>query len=100
MATNGTGTRIVASSDEKELGTPGGAVERNCIEQGGTYFGRGKELVLVTIPLHDRNGETVGAVRISMTTFFGQTEKNALARALPIVKSMEQRVTSAKELLP
>jgi hypothetical protein len=55
--------------------------------------------VLVTMPLHDRNGETVGAVRVSMTTFFGQTEKNALARAIPIVKSMALRVSSAKELL-
>jgi hypothetical protein len=99
LETNGSGTRIIASSDEKEIGTPGGEVERNCIEKGGTYFGRGKELVLVTMPLRDRNGETVGAVRISMTTFFGQTEKNALARAVPVIKSMEQRVTSAKELL-
>jgi hypothetical protein len=55
--------------------------------------------VLVTMPLHDRNGETVGAVRVAMTTFFGQTEKNALARALPIVKSMESRVVSSKEFL-
>lgn len=61
-------------------------------------MGKGKEVMLVTMPLHDRNGETVGAVRVTMTTFFGQTEKNALARALPIVKSMEMRVSSAKEL--
>jgi hypothetical protein len=34
-----------------------------------------------------------------MPTFFGQTEKNALARAVPIVKSMEGRVSSARELM-
>jgi hypothetical protein len=56
-------------------------------------------MALVTMPLRDRNGETVGAVRLSMTTFLGQTERNALARALPIVKSMEARIISAKELL-
>jgi len=99
LATNGSGTRIIASSDEAEIGQPGDKVEKDCIEKGGTYFGRGKDLVLVTMPLHDRNGETVGAVRVSMTTFFGQTEKNALARAIPIVKSMALRVSSAKELL-
>ena len=91
--------RMVASNDAKEIGEPGEKVERDCIEKGGTYFGKGKELVLVTMPLHDRNGEVVAAVRVAMTTFLGQTEKNALARALPIVKSMEGRIVSGKELL-
>jgi hypothetical protein len=99
LATNEHGTTIVASTDEKEIGKAGSKTEQECIEKGGTYFGRGKEIVLVTMPLHDRNGETVGAVGVTMTTFFGQTEKNALARALPIVKSMEMRVSSATELL-
>ena len=99
LSTNQAGTKVIASTDEKDIGQPGDDVEKNCIEKGGTYFGRGKEIVLVTMPLHDRNGETVGAVRLTMPTFFGQTEKNALARALPIVKSMEGRVSSAKELM-
>lgn len=97
LTTDGTGTKIIGSTDPNEIGQPGEKVERDCIEKGGSYFGRGKNSVLVTMPLHDRNGETVGAVRVTMTTFFGQTEKNALARALPIVKSMEGRVGSAKE---
>ena len=72
-------------------------MERDCIEKGGAYFGRGHSSTVVTMPLHDRNGEVVGAARVAMTTFFGQTEKNALARALPIVKSMEARVSSASQ---
>ena len=99
LSTNGPGTRVIASTDEKDIGQPGEDVEKNCIEKGGTYFGRGKEIVLVTMPLHDRNGETVGAVRVTMPTFFGQTEKNALARAVPIVKSMATRVSSGRELM-
>jgi hypothetical protein len=91
--------RVIASDEESERGEKGGEVEKNCITKGGTYFGKGKELAVVTMPLHDRNGERVGAVRVEMTTFLGQTEKNALARALPIVKSMEGRVSSAEELL-
>lgn len=97
LTTNGTGTRIIGSTDLNEIGQPGEKVERDCIEKGGSYFGKGKNSAVVTMPLHDRNGETVGAVRVVMTTFFGQTEKNALARATPIVKSMEGRVSSAKE---
>jgi hypothetical protein len=91
--------RMIASNDQKEIGEPGDKVEKDCIDKGGTYFGKGKDLALVTMPLHDRNGEIVGAVRVAMTTFFGQTERNALARALPIVKSMESRIISGKELL-
>jgi len=99
LTTNGSGTKIIASNDEKEIGQLGEQVERDCIEKGGSYFGKGREVAVVTMPLHDRNGETVGAVRVVMTTFFGQTEKNALARALPIVKSISHRVSSAKALL-
>jgi len=98
LTTNGHGTRIIASTDENEIGQPGEKLERECIEKGGTYFGKGKEVALVTMPLHDRNGEIVGAVRVSMTTFLGQTEKNALGRALPIVRSMSERVSSEKAL--
>ena len=91
--------RIVASTNEKEIGQAGEQVEKNCIEKSGAYFGKGKGLAVVTMPLHDRNGDTVGAVRVEMTTFFGQTEKNGLARALPIVRSMEARISSAKQLV-
>jgi hypothetical protein len=90
--------RIVASNDEKKIGEAGGDVEKSCIEKGGSYFGKGRELAVVTMPLRDRNGETVGAVRVEMTTFLGQTENNGLARALLIVKAMESRISSAKEL--
>ena len=81
------------------IGQPGEKVEKDCLEKGGSYFGKGKDSAIVTMPLHDRNGETVGAVRVVMTTFLGQTEKNGLARALMVVKFMEGRVSSAKELL-
>jgi len=91
--------KIIASDLQKEIGEPGDQVESNCMKHGGMYCGKGKEVAIVTAPLRDRNGEIVGAVRVVMTTFFGQTEKNMLARALPIIQSMEERVSSAKELL-
>jgi hypothetical protein len=90
--------KMVGSDKEAELGQLAEKVEIDCLEKGGTYSGKGKEMALVTMPLHDRNGEIVGAMRVEMTTFIGQTEKNMLARALPIVKSLEQRIGSSKEL--
>lgn len=99
LTTNGTGTKIIASNDARDIGQPGDEVEKGSIENGGSYFGKTSDAATVTMPLRDRNGETVGAVRLTMTTFFGQMERNALARAVPIVKSMQARVISAKELM-
>jgi len=50
------------------------------------------------MPLHDANGESVAAVTVTLKSFPGQTEKNAIARALPIIKQMEARVRSVNDL--
>lgn len=94
-------TRVIASHDPKALGTPGTEVERNVIAKDVMYSGEDKErgLMLVTLPLHDRNGDVVAAVRVEMKPFLGQTEKSAILRAMPVVKRMEQRVKEAKELI-
>jgi hypothetical protein len=34
-----------------------------------------------------------------MKTFLGQTEKNALARAMPVVQGMETRIQTLKDLV-
>ena len=62
------------------------------------YQCRLKDVQMVTLPLHDSNGETIAAVRVVMKTFPGETEKTAITRALPIVKQMEARVQTAKDL--
>jgi len=38
-------------------------------------------------------------VRVMLKPFPGQTEKNAIARALPIVKQIESRIQSAQDLV-
>ena len=62
------------------------------------FAGKGRRSYLVTLPLHDLNGDVIGAVRVEMDTFPGQTDDNAVARALPVVRRMERRVTTVKEL--
>lgn len=96
--TNSVQPRIIASNDPNEVGKPAQAKEKEVIEKNQVYYGRNSESVTVTMPLHDCNGDTVAAVRVVMKPFPGQTEKNALARALPIVKQMEARVKSANDL--
>jgi hypothetical protein len=50
------------------------------------------------LPIHDRNGDVVAALRVEMTSFPGQTENNALARATPIVKDIERRIVEVTDL--
>lgn len=93
--------RVVASHNEQFLGLLGGEVEKNVIAKDVMYSGEDKArgLMLVTLPLHDRNGEVVAAVRVEMKPFIGQTEQNAILRAMPIIKRMEQRFKEAKDLV-
>lgn len=89
---------LIANSDSKNVGRTGRQAERDVIERNVTYYGKEKSSVSVTLPLHDRNGEAIAAVRVVMKSFPGQTEQNAIARAIPIVQTMETRVRSLKDL--
>ena len=91
--------RLAAGNDTKKIGQDGGHAQEDVIKRDVTYYGKDRKSVEVTMPLHDRNGETVASARIVMQTFPGQTEQNALARALPIVKEMESRISSLAALL-
>lgn len=89
---------VVASSNPAEIGQPGNQYEQECVANGTILSGKGDQKAIVTMPLHDRNGDPIAAVRLELRPFTGQTEKNLLARARPIVKAMEPRVTSLKDL--
>jgi hypothetical protein len=91
-------TRLVASQDEKELGNPGSKTEQEVIGRGETYYGKEKESVSVIMPLRDRNGDAIAAVRVIMKPFPGQTEENALIRAAPLVKEIQAQVQSLEDL--
>jgi hypothetical protein len=91
-------TRLIASKNESELGQAGGKTEREVISKGQIYYGKDRNSVSVTMPFHDRNGDTIAAVRVVMTSFAGQTEQNAVIRAMPIVKEMEAQVHSLPDL--
>jgi hypothetical protein len=94
-----TNVQLIASLDRKDIGTPGAAAEKDTLDRNMIYYGKVKDQVIVTLPLHDSNGETIAAVKVFMKSFPGQTEKNALVRALPIVKDMEKRVQSLASLM-
>jgi hypothetical protein len=88
LGTNDT-TRVLASKDPSEKGQPGTEAELAAIRDGTISFGRESGAVLVTMPLHDRNGEFIAAVRFKLRSFFGETQDNAVGRATLILKLMQ-----------
>jgi hypothetical protein len=90
--------RMVASNNEAEIGQPGEKTDADVIDRGVNYYRKDKEMIYVTMPLRDRNGDPVAAVRFVMKSFPGQTEENALVRATPVLKSMQRRASVAESL--
>jgi hypothetical protein len=96
---NAAATSILASKDPSERGQPGTDAELAAISHGTVSFGRDHGADLVTLPLRDRNGDYIAAVRLTLKSFFGETQQNAVLRATMILKMMEQFCTSADDLL-
>lgn len=92
-------TRVVASKNESDLRALGGEYELKSIKTGEIFHSKARDHAALVMPLRDRNGDVIAAVRIHLTTFAGQTEQNALSRATPILKEMQQRVQGAGSLL-
>src|SRR5262249_1658475 len=77
--------RLVASKEQKEVGQLGAKIEQDVLSQGTVYYGKEKGTCSVVMPLRDRNGEPIAAVRLIMNSAVGQTEENAIIRAQPVV---------------
>jgi hypothetical protein len=92
--------KIIAGTRTNEIGAAANEVETDVIKNDKKYVGKNKEenFMIATLPLHDKNGDVIAAVRFELERFPGQTEKNVLARTLPIVRDMEARVAANKEL--
>lgn len=58
----------------------------------------GKNIVKVTMPVHDRNGDPIAAIRVELDPFLGQTEQTSLNRAMVYKEAVEARVKNHKEL--
>ncbi|MCX8108191.1 MAG: DUF1080 domain-containing protein [Verrucomicrobiae bacterium] len=90
---------VIASSNKEDIGQPAGKYERQCMEKNIALAGSTDGRAVVTMPLHDRNGDPIAAVRIEMKRFAGQTDANAVGRATPVIKLMQRRVQSVDDLI-
>jgi hypothetical protein len=93
-------TRLLAGKNATEVGKAGGKVELDVLNTGTPYYGKEKDFVSVVLPLRDRNGDPVAAVRVIMKPSLGQSEQNAFARAMPVIRELQNRVASLHDLVP
>ncbi len=92
-------TRVVGSKDEKDIGQLGGNTEKEVIGKEQVYYGKEGGVISVILPLRDRNGDTIAAARVVTKSFPGQTEENAIVRARPIVKAIQEQVQTLQDLV-
>ncbi|MEI7728064.1 MAG: family 16 glycoside hydrolase [Verrucomicrobiota bacterium] len=85
---------VVAATDPRDLQLSAGPSEQNAFAKGLVYHLKEGDKMSVYLPLHDHNGDTMAVTRITMQSFPGQTEQNAMARAIPILKEMEASLIS------
>jgi hypothetical protein len=90
--------KLLASSNEKEIGQSGTEVEENVVAKDQVYTAKTRQTVTVILPVRDRNGDAIAALHVIMKSFLGQTENNAIARALPLNQELSHRIASAKNL--
>ena len=91
--------RVVASKDPQEIGMAGEDAEKNALADGTVSFGKSSGISAVTLPLRDRNGDPIAAVRVRLHSFLGETQENAVTRATQIIKLMQAQISSADQLL-
>ncbi|MGA1014370.1 MAG: hypothetical protein ACO3VS_04455 [Limisphaerales bacterium] len=94
----GQSASVIASKDAARLDLPEDEAVRAAITESKTYYQRDKAKTTVTLPLVDRNGDPVAALRIGMKSFAGQTRANALTRAIPIAQQMQRQILDLRDL--
>ncbi len=90
--------RVIASKNPSDLGKNGSDAEKLAIESGTVSLGFDHGTVIVTMPLTDRNGDNIAAVRITLKSFFGETQDNAVTRARMVQQDVEQYCSSVDNL--
>jgi hypothetical protein len=89
---------IVGDVDTAQLGKPGAKYEEDVLQRGSIYYLKTRHWVEVTMPLRDRNGEVMAAMKTRMDTFPGETQNTAVARALIVKTAIEKRMSAFEDI--
>jgi hypothetical protein len=91
--------QVVASTDEKEVGTKATGTEKSVFKSTGRDYERKGTRVTAVVPLYDRNGDTVAVVSMTSKRFFGESKFTTLYRGGKSAGRMQLQFTDAAELL-
>jgi hypothetical protein len=91
--------QVMAAKSASDVGRAASDTENKVWAENRPYYARTKAAAVVTQPLHDRNGDVLGVVRLALKPYAGQLEAATLARVLPILKDMEMRIGASKDLI-
>ncbi len=90
---------VVASTDENQLGQAATQGEQDTQKKDLPHAGKSKGRMRVAMPIHDKNGDAFAVVHMELESFTGQTDENAISRAMPIVRMIQERLSSPQDLL-
>jgi hypothetical protein len=90
--------KVIASTEPSDVGTLAGESEQRAASEGAIFHGTDSGTTSIVLPLRDRNGDPVAALRVVMKRFPGQTRDNALVRSQPVADWMQRRIRSGRDL--
>lgn len=89
---------VLAAKISADAGRAADATELKVFSENRMYYGKDNGDGVVTAPLHDRNGETIGVAKFFLKSFPGQTAANSIGRVVPTLHEIEKQVGSADDL--
>ena len=90
---------VVASSDKSDVGETCEADDSAPIRTGKPHVGKEAGDFDVSVPLHDKTGEAVGAVTVRFRKAAGQTNATVTTAATAIADEMARQIPSKATLL-
>ena len=90
-------SQVIAALNPSSIGENENDVIKDVIANGNKYYAKNKKVVTVTMPVRNRNGDPIAAIRVSIKSFLGQTQSNAYARGIPVLEHLQQRVLYLKD---
>ena len=89
--------KVIAALNKTDIGELENDVIRDVIAKGTRYYAKTKKVVTITLPVRNRNGDPIAAIRVTIKSFLGQTQANAFARAIPIAEHLQKNVLYLKD---
>lgn len=90
--------QILGSLNAAEVGQPAHADCAKVMDQNKNFHGRKDNVAVVTLPLRDKNGKIIGAVRVRLRSPVGTEKRRDVTRATVLTKQIQSSFPDSKSL--